>query len=107
RFRKRGGRLIVYHGLADPIVSPRSTEDYWKRLVESEGSDAVTEFARFYVVPGYGHGPAGHNTFVPVWDVLSSLEGWIERGAAPGDIMMTDGTVAGQGRTRPLCEFGS
>lgn len=107
RFRKRGGKLIIYHGLADPIVSPRSTQDYWKRLVDVQGSDGVREFARFYVVPGYGHGPAGHNAFVPVWDSLSSLEGWVERGLAPGSATITDGTVTGQGRTRPLCEFGS
>lgn len=106
-FRSRGGRLIIYQGLADPIVSPRATEDYWRRLVTGHGRDGVKEFARFYVVPGYGHGPAGHNAFVPVWDVLSSLEHWVEQGAAPGDIVVTDGTAGGHGRTRPLCELGS
>ena len=103
-FRRRAGKLLVYHGLADPLVSHRSTEVYWRRLEAAMGATTVKSFARFYVVPGFGHG-AG--SFLPVWDPLSVLEAWRERGHAPGTLTVADANPAGNGRSRPLCEHGS
>lgn len=105
RFKARGGRLILYHGLADPIVSPRSTVAYWKRLQAAMGTDAVGGFARFYVIPGYGHGPAGLSAFNPAWDALGVLEAWAEEGVSPGPQTIAD--VGPQARSRPLCEYGT
>jgi feruloyl esterase len=103
-FSARGGKLLVYHGLADPLVSHRSTELYWRRLQRTMGARTVASFARFYVVPGYGHGAGA---FVPGWDPLSVLEAWRERGRAPGSLTATDANPAGKGRGRPLCLDGS
>lgn len=105
RFKARGGKLILYHGLADPIVSPRSTDAYWERLRATMGPDEVRAFARFYVIPGYGHGPAGLGAFDPAWDVLSVLETWAEEGVSPGPQTIAD--VGAKARRRPLCEYGS
>lgn len=105
RFKARGGKLILYHGLADPIVSPRSTVAYWSRLQAAMGPEAVREFARFYVIPGYGHGPAGLGAFNPAWDALSALESWTEEGVSPGPQTIAD--VGPQPRSRPLCEYGT
>ncbi len=100
-FRDRGGKLIVYHGLADPLVSHRATEAAWQVLERTMGAAAVREFARFYVIPGYGHGAGA---FLPIWDPLGVLEAWAEHDLAPGDLTMTDGSAVGHGRRRPLCE---
>jgi feruloyl esterase len=29
KFKARGGKLLMYHGLADPIVTPQNTLDYY------------------------------------------------------------------------------
>jgi feruloyl esterase len=104
RFRARGGKLIVYHGLADPLVSHRATAAYWRRLEAAMGPAAVRGFARFYVIPGYGH---GSGDFLPVWDPLAVLEAWAERGEPPGPLTVADAQPAGRGRARPLCEHGA
>jgi hypothetical protein len=104
-FKGRGGKLLIVHGLADPIVSPRSTVEYWSRLQAKMGAQAVAEFARFYTVPGYGHGPASRGAFLAAWDSLSALDHWVESGTAPAAQTVTDRNEATRGRTRPLCEY--
>ncbi|MBT9471953.1 MAG: tannase/feruloyl esterase family alpha/beta hydrolase [Phenylobacterium sp.] len=104
-FKARGGKLILYHGLADPIVSPRSTVSYWSRLQAAMGPEAIRGFARFYIIPGYGHGPAGLGAFNPAWDALTELESWSEEGVSPGPQTITD--VGPLTRSRPLCEYGT
>jgi feruloyl esterase len=100
QFRRRGGKLLVWHGLADPLVSHRATEAYWAALEAAMGKKAVASFALFFVAPGFGH---GGGVFVPVWDPLTALEAWAENGVAPDGLTVSDGA----GRTRPLCEHGT
>ena len=101
-FFARGGRLIMLHGLADEVISPNSTIDYYQRVVSALGQAAVDEHVRFYTVPGMGHGTG---VFIPGWDSLAALEAWVEQGLAPATPVAMD-TVAGSfGRTRPLCRF--
>jgi hypothetical protein len=103
-FRARGGKLIVYHGTADALVSLQGTVDYWAELEARMGRDAVQSFARFYVVPGYGHGIGGESAFDPQWDPLGVLEAWAERDNPPTALSVVDKSAGGQGRSRPLCE---
>lgn len=103
-FSARGGKLIVVHGLADPIVSPWSTYEYWRRLEAANGGKALARSARLYTIPGYGHGPAGLSAFEPIWDPLLALETWREGGTAPDGLNLEDGSPAARGQ-RPLCAF--
>lgn len=106
-FRARGGKLLLFHGLADPIVSPRTTNDYWSRLGTMMGPSTRADFARYYVVPGFGHGAGGSNDFQPAWDSMGALEEWVENDTPPPALTMTDFVPGHRNRTRPLCEFGS
>ena len=36
-FQARGGKLILFQGLADPIVPPRQTVDFYKRTTKEFG----------------------------------------------------------------------
>lgn len=100
-FRARGGKLLIAHGLADMVVSPRATEQYWQRLQAQFGAEGLRGFARYYEVPGYGHAAA--SAFNAAWDSLGALDRWVVAGEAPQQPVVAD-TVGVPGRTRPLCE---
>lgn len=101
-FAKRGGKLLLAHGLSDVLVSTRATAEYYERLQEQMGERKVRDFARYYEVPGYGH--ALSTVFNASWDSLTVLEQWVEAGVSPRDQVVTD-TVGIPGRTRPLCDY--
>jgi feruloyl esterase len=103
-FKRRGGKLLLYHGWSDFGISPEATRRYYERVTETVGSRAATEdFARLLLIPGMGHcrGGTGPDTF----DGLTPLVDWVERGVAPERIVaaqIVDGEVV---RTRPLCPY--
>jgi feruloyl esterase len=106
-FASRGGKLLLTHGTADDSITPHNTSAYWQRLLGAMGKDTVAHFARFYLIPGYGH---GDGPFKAETDWLATLEAWVERGEAPQKLVARDGntapaTEATNGRTRPLCEY--
>lgn len=101
-FFGHGGRLIMLHGLADEVISPNSTIDYYQQVVATLGQAAVDQGMRFYTVPGMGHGTG---SFIPNWDSLAALEGWVEGGLAPATGVAVDAVAGTYGRTRPLCRF--
>jgi hypothetical protein len=103
-FNARGGKLIMYTGLADPVVSPFDTFAYYDSVAKAAGGVSATQsFFRFFPVPGMAHcsGGAGPNTF----DVLSALDAWVEKGAAPDAIPASHATNGRVDRTRPLCAY--
>jgi hypothetical protein len=102
-FQKRGGKIILVHGLADQIVPPESSVDYYGRLIAVMGRDTVSSFLKFYEVPGMAHSGFGI-AFNPTWDVLGALDDWVVNGTVPVDPVVQD-TYFKPGRTRPLCEY--
>lgn len=101
-FAKRGGKLLLAHGLADVLVSSRATELYYERLVAQMGEKRVRKFVRYYEVPGLGH--AVSTVFNATWDSLTALENWAEKNKAPENQVTVD-TVGIPGRSRPLCDY--
>ncbi|AOJ73193.1 MULTISPECIES: tannase/feruloyl esterase family alpha/beta hydrolase [Burkholderia] len=112
--KRRGGKLIVYHGTSDPVFSSNDTTDWYARVMQANGGDA-SDFARFFRVAGMNHcsgGPAADQ-----FDMLTPLVAWVEAGRAPDAIVATarDASNAapnpdvpaswGAGRTRPLCPY--
>ena len=101
-YKNRGGKLIMYHGWADPAISAFGTLDYHDKVVRVVGGAREAEaFLRTYFVPGMHHcsGGPGPNSF----EMLPALEDWVERGVAPSRIIAShsvDGKVV---RARPLC----
>jgi len=81
-FRATGGKLMLYHGWADPIVAPLGTVDYYETVERTMGGRAATQaFARLFMVPGMKHCFGGNGAFAI--DYLGHLEAWVERGVAP------------------------
>lgn len=101
-FEANGGKLILYHGWADPLITPYGTVAYYDDLVDNSGGLAATqEWARLFMFPGMGHcsGGPGPNQF----DALTLLEDWVEDGQAPERIVATGGVVPD--RTRPVFPY--
>lgn len=101
-FARAGGKLLLLHGAADELVSPRSTNDYYERVRARVGARTAHDFLRYYVVPGANHANFGSPAFAASWDSLTALEQWVEKGRAPANPVVTD---AAHARTRPLCEY--
>ena len=113
--RKRGAKIIVYHGVSDPIFSVEDTSNWYDALQEANGGDA-SGFARLFAIPGMGHCADGPAT--DQFDVITPLVDWVEKGQAPDRIIATargQGNPGGvnkelpaswsAGRARPLCPY--
>jgi Tannase and feruloyl esterase len=103
-FIDRGGKLIQYHGWNDPQISPASSVQYYERVVETLGtSDKVRGSYRLFMAPGMGHcgGGEGPNNF----DMVSSLEQWVESGKPPDRIIASHSSSNVVDRSRPLCPY--
>ncbi|KAF2966712.1 hypothetical protein GQX73_g6890 [Xylaria multiplex] len=79
RFHEAGGKMITYHGLADPSITPNSSLHYYDEV--SQLFPNVTNFYRYYRVPGLGHCWGG-NGGQPV-HLFDQLRQWVEDGTAP------------------------
>ncbi len=126
-FAAKGGKLIMYHGWADGIITPLGSVDYYQQ-VSAKGKARET-FARLFMVPGLGHcatGPGANDigqlmdlkpgvALSPRNDLLTALETWVERGAAPDEMLAAKSPqaysfppFAMEGATpeaRPVCAF--
>jgi len=79
-FHAAGGKLIQYHGLIDPVVSPWDSRDYYDRVVARAGH-GVAAFYRLYFLPGVAH--CGGGPGLAPTNLNEAIEGWVERGVAP------------------------
>lgn len=112
-FMRRGGKLILYQGWADPAISPGNIIAYYEALTKNLG--AAADQVRLFMVPGMSHclGGDGPNVF----DTLGALNQWVEHGVAPkrliaskyegvmGDVLAYLGHPEKPVMTRPLCAW--
>src|SRR3954470_19243288 len=99
-FFQRGGKLLMYHGWADPLVSPDASLMMYRRINEAAGSLATKSLALF-MVPGMGHCQGGPGT--DVFDKVGTLDRWVASGTTPRSIVASHMTGPVVSRTRPLC----
>ena len=125
-FKRHGGKLLMYHGYADPFVTPLGSLDYYTAMVGANGHglEAVKQtqsFARLFMAPGVTHcgGGPGANVFNGPdnlggpedsdHDVFLALRQWVEEGTAPKRIIGTkyvgDTPANGVAFTRPMCPY--
>ena len=84
-FFKSGGRLILWHGLADPHISPMNTVAYYQAMQKQLGMDAVEKSARLYLFPGGAHCGGGEGPFDV--DLMSAMIAWVEDNQSPGALI--------------------
>jgi feruloyl esterase len=102
-FFSHGGKLLMYHGWADPGIPPMFSVEYYKNVVEKVGQKKAPEEIRLFMVPGMGHcgGGDGPSTF----NAMESLSQWVEKGKAPDQIPASHATRGQVDRTRLLCPY--
>jgi feruloyl esterase len=103
RFKARGGKLLLYHGWADPGPAPENTINYVE-AVRSRLGGLQADWMRLFLMPGVGH--CGGGVGPDQADFLAALERWREAGTSPARI-----TASRPGRSslppmsRPLCPY--
>ena len=83
-FRDAGGKLIVFHGISDPVFSVMDTISWYEKLDANNGGEAEN-FAMLYTVPGMGHGSGSPAT--DKFDAFDALVDWVENGKQPGALV--------------------
>ena len=102
-FNKHGGKLLITHGVSDPIFSVNDTIA-WVNEVNKLNKGKASDFVRFFAVPGMNHCGGGPST--DRYDAFGALVAWVEAKTAPERIVATAGPMTPwPGRTRPLCEY--
>jgi feruloyl esterase len=101
-FRNRGGKLVVWHGWADQLITAEGTIDYYKRVVQRMGAKETADFLHFFLAPGVGHCGGGAGP-TPTGQ-LEAVVSWVEDGKAP-DTLLATRQNGGTTRTRPLCQY--
>jgi len=80
-FRARGGKIIVCGGLEDSVVPVPPMVDWFRRVNARYGAKETHAFCRFYLLPGWAHGPGRGMARAP--DCGAALTAWVEKGVAP------------------------
>jgi feruloyl esterase len=102
RFFGHGGKLLMYHGWADPLVTPDASLIMFKRINDAVGPAAANSLTLF-MVPGMGHCQGGPGT--DVFDKAAAIDQWVESGTKPLSMIASHKTGAVTDRTRPLCAY--
>jgi feruloyl esterase len=104
-FKAHGGKLLLYHGLADSTIPPGHTILYYESVLAAMGKSGKKQddWLRLYLEPGMAHcgnGP-GPNQF----DKMGVIERWREAGEAPSAILASHVSGSTVDMTRPLCPY--
>lgn len=85
-FQKAGGKMLMWHGSADPLVLPNQSITYYQALEARMGSSNLQKFFRLYMVPGMGHCWEIPSILPDQMDLLTLLSLWVEEGIQPNTI---------------------
>lgn len=80
-FLRRGGKLILWHGLGDDSVTPAFTLAYYTAVRRLLGDQQTDGFLRLFLLPGVGH--CGRGQGYEQIDLLTPLMAWTEQHKAP------------------------
>lgn len=88
-FRRAGGKLLLYQGLADGLISARSSLHYYNETVRAVGGGSVDDFFRFFRIPGMQHclgTPAAVRApwYIAAWGQAARLPSTVPGYSVPG-----------------------
>jgi len=102
QFKSHGGKLLLYHGWADPAIPPGNTVNFYNGVLTTMGKQQ-DEWLRLFMVPGMQHCSGGPGT--DQFNKMAVIERWREGGTAPNQILAAHVTNGQVDMTRPLCPY--
>ena len=100
-FKAHGGKLILWHGWADPALTPLGSIQYHDQVYARDPNAA--DYLRTFLLPGVLHCNGGDGPDNVDWPAL--IADWVEHGAAPSRIVARKVVKGETTRTRPLCAY--
>jgi feruloyl esterase len=103
-FEARGGKLLIVHGLSDPVFSSSDIMAWYDRLGQDTDAgqrDKQRQWTRLFMVPGMTH--CGGGPALDDIDPLAAVENWVEHGEAPALLPARGKTFPG--KEMPLCPY--
>jgi feruloyl esterase len=97
KFKARGGKLLMWHGWADPGPAPENTVNYFNAAGKQAGGN-TGDWMRLFLLPGVAHCGGGNGPDQA--DYLTAMEKWREGGTAPTQIIASK---RDNSMSRPLC----
>ncbi|HEU5195019.1 MAG TPA: tannase/feruloyl esterase family alpha/beta hydrolase [Methylomirabilota bacterium] len=103
-FKARGGRMLMWHGLADSGIAASASIGYYDAVVKELGGRAQTDdFFRLFLIPGVHH--CGGGPGLSEFDTLTALEEWLEKGRAPDQVIASRSNAGVVERSRPVYPY--
>lgn len=99
--KARRGKLILWHGWADPALPAQATAEYY-RQVQAHDPNAG-DYCRLFMVPGCLHCGGGPGATDVDW--LSVIVDWVEHGKAPDQLIASKSEQGKIVMSRPLYPY--
>lgn len=101
-FRDAGGKMLTYHGLADPLIPPGGSVKYYDAASAVDAD--IADYYRLFLAPGVGHCWGGPGAYPD--EAFGALVTWVEDGIAPDILNATTPENIGMPiLKRPLCLY--
>ena len=100
-FKRRKGKMIIYHGWNDPALSAYATIEHYQALGERD--PAITDYVRLFMLPGVLHCSSGPGPDKTDW--IGLLRDWVENENAPDRVIMSRVRNEEVQMTRPVFPY--
>ena len=100
KVRKRGGKILMWHGGADQLIPWRQSLHYYDDAAyRYKGYENLAPWFRFFLAPGVTH--CGGGTGPQPQALFDTMVNWVENGVAPDSILSSNANLG----SRPMCPY--
>ena len=99
-FRKKGGKMIIYQGWIDPLISALDIIDHYEKANALDAE--LHEYIRLFMLPGVSH-IGGNGPGKADWFQL--IQDWVEKGIPPNRVIVSKLKDKDTLMTRPVFPY--
>jgi feruloyl esterase len=100
-FKAHKGKLIIWHGWADPALPAQATAEYYRQVQARDPK--APEYCRLFMVPGCLHCGGGPGAADVDW--LSVIVDWVEQAKVPDKLIASKREHGKVVITRPIYPY--